>query len=63
MILAVSCIGSALYAPHAAAQEQEKRGGASILLEEITVTARKREESAQEVPLAITAFNSDNSKH
>jgi iron complex outermembrane receptor protein len=40
------------------AQEQEKRGGASILLEEITVTARKREESAQQVPLAITAFNS-----
>jgi len=58
MILVVSCIGGALYAPHAAAQEQEKRGGASILLDEITVTARKREESAQEVPLAITAFNS-----
>jgi len=58
MILAVGCIGSALYVPVAVAQEQEKRGGASILLEEITVTARKREESAQQVPLAITAFNS-----
>ena len=37
---------------------QEKRGGASTLLEEITVTARKREEVRQDVPLAITAFNS-----
>lgn len=56
MILAVSAFGSALYAPDAFAQE--KRGGASVLLEEIVVTARKREESAQDVPLAITAFNS-----
>jgi iron complex outermembrane receptor protein len=58
LILAVTCIGSALHAPDAAAQEEDRRGGASILLEEITVTARKREESAQDVPLAITAFNS-----
>ena len=36
---------------------QERRGSASILLEEIIVTARKREENAQDVPLAITAFN------
>lgn len=58
VILAVSCVGSALYAPDAEAQEKEKRGGASVLLEEIKVTARKREESAQDVPLAITAYNS-----
>ena len=57
MILAVTCVGSALFAPNAAAQE--RRGSASILLEEIIVTARKREESAQEVPLAITAFNAE----
>jgi iron complex outermembrane receptor protein len=38
---------------------QERRGSASILLEEIIVTARKREENAQDVPLAITAFNAD----
>ncbi len=57
-IVVVSCIGGVLYAPDTAAQEREKRGGASILLEEITVTARKREESSQDVPLAITAFNS-----
>ncbi|MGI9248916.1 MAG: TonB-dependent receptor [Woeseiaceae bacterium] len=58
MILAVICVCGALYAPGAAAQEQERRGGAAVLFEEITVTARKREESAQEVPLAITAYNS-----
>jgi iron complex outermembrane receptor protein len=56
MILAVTCIGSALFAPVALAQERS--GSASILLEEITVTARKRDESAQDVPLAITAYNS-----
>ena len=57
IILAVTCIGSALYAPDAVAQE--RRGSARILLEEIVVTARKREESAQEVPLAITAYSSE----
>ena len=34
-------------------QEQEQR------IEEIVVTARKREESAQDVPLAIQAFDSE----
>ena len=58
MILAATGFVCALYAPAVAAQEQEKRGGAAILLEEITVTARKREEGAQDVPLAITAYNS-----
>ncbi|MCH8250480.1 MAG: TonB-dependent receptor plug domain-containing protein, partial [Proteobacteria bacterium] len=57
MILAVTCIGGALFAPNAVAQE--RRGSANILLEEIIVTARKREENAQEVPLAITAFNAE----
>ena len=40
-------------------QAQERRGAASVLLEEVVVTARKREEGAQEVPLSVTAFNSD----
>ncbi len=31
----------------------------SVLLEEVIVTARKRAEVAQEVPLAVSAFNSD----
>jgi iron complex outermembrane receptor protein len=58
IILATTAFACALYAPAVEAQEQEKRGGAAILLEEITVTARKREEGAQDVPLAITAYNS-----
>ena len=57
MILAVTCIGGTLFAPDAVAQE--RRGSVNILLEEIIVTARKREENAQEVPLAITAFNAE----
>ena len=32
---------------------------ASSLLEEVVVTARKREEGSQDVPLSVTAFNSD----
>ncbi len=57
VILSATFLASALHAPLAKAQE--RRGSASILLEEIVVTARKREESAQDVPLAITAFSSD----
>lgn len=38
---------------------QEGRIGASSLLEEVVVTARKREEGSQEVPLSVTAYNSD----
>lgn len=57
MILAVTCIGSTLFTANAVAQE--RRGTANILLEEIIVTARKREENAQEVPIAITAFNAE----
>jgi iron complex outermembrane receptor protein len=41
-----------------AAQSEDARPGASTMLEEVVVTARKREESAQDVPLAITAFGS-----
>ncbi|MEE8426809.1 MAG: TonB-dependent receptor [Woeseiaceae bacterium] len=54
--LAVSVTSVAFMLP-ATAVAQERRGSASILLEEIIVTARKREENAQDVPLAITAFN------
>jgi len=41
------------------AQEQSSEGSVSALLEEIIVTARKREESAQDVPLSVTAFGSE----
>lgn len=47
------CVISTVQAQDAA------RHGASALLEEVVVTARKREEGAQDVPLSVSAFNSD----
>src|SRR5678816_4558376 len=44
-------------ADHAVAQES-KPGAAAALLEEVVVTARKREELAQDVPLSISAYDS-----
>ena len=41
------------------AQEQTKQRAASALLEEVVVTARKRAESAQDVPISVSAFNDD----
>ena len=43
----------------AKAQDADTRGTASAMIEEVTVTARKREESSQDVPLAITAYGAD----
>jgi iron complex outermembrane receptor protein len=43
----------------AQAQETQRRSGSATLLEEVVVTARKREEGAQDVPLAISAFSAD----
>lgn len=42
------------------AQAQQRQGsGAEQLLEEMVVTARRREESAQSTPIAISAFSGD----
>ncbi len=41
------------------AQDDDADRGASSLLEEVIVTARKREESAQDVPLSVTAYGAD----
>lgn len=49
-------ISAALAGP---AQAQEEETGSSALLEEVVVTARKREELSQSVPIAITAYNSE----
>ncbi|MEQ8691532.1 MAG: TonB-dependent receptor [Pseudomonadales bacterium] len=58
LALAVA-VASGTFAATAAAQEAERRSNASSLLEEVVVTARKREEGSQDVPLSITAFGSD----
>jgi iron complex outermembrane receptor protein len=55
-MLAVSTLAAAVHAPLAAAQEQQVRSGA---LEEVIVTAQKREENLQETPIAITALTSE----
>lgn len=48
------------WATPALAQEQEASDfGTSVLLEEVLVTARKREELAQDVPLSVTAYGAE----
>ncbi|MEM9057537.1 MAG: TonB-dependent receptor, partial [Pseudomonadota bacterium] len=42
-----------------AAQAQDRRGGADVILEEVIVSARKREEGSQDVPLAISAYSAE----
>ncbi|MFB3076667.1 MAG: hypothetical protein ACE1Y4_01565, partial [Lysobacterales bacterium] len=44
-----------LATPVIAQEEAEALSTAELLLEEVIVTARKREESAQQVPLSVTA--------
>jgi iron complex outermembrane receptor protein len=41
------------------AQDGGDRRSSGLAIEEITVTAQKREESLQDVPLSVTAFNSE----
>jgi iron complex outermembrane receptor protein len=40
-------------------QAQAQTGQRALQMEEVVVTARKREESLQEIPIAITAFSSE----
>jgi iron complex outermembrane recepter protein len=42
-----------------AEEEKVSQSALSALLEEVVVTARKREESAQDVPLSVSAYGSD----
>lgn len=59
-VLAMAIAGS--FTAEAFAQQGDKSrgsGAASALLEEITVTARKREELQQTVPVSITAYSAD----
>ncbi|BFM14381.1 TonB-dependent receptor [Maricurvus nonylphenolicus] len=61
-LFTVSALALAIASTSVSAQEtsdQPQRGSALSILEEVTVTARKREESAQDVPLSISAFGSE----
>ena len=56
-------IGAVLLAAQAGSiQAQETEGARSGAIEEVLVTARKREESLQEVPVAVSAFSGDQMK-
>lgn len=46
-------------APQALGQGSASGGGSAVLLEEVTVTARKREESAQDIPISVAAYGAD----
>ena len=54
-IAAAICIASTGTTTNA----QESQGATSVLLEEIVVTARKREESLMDVPISVSAYGSD----
>ncbi|MEJ2275193.1 MAG: TonB-dependent receptor [Woeseiaceae bacterium] len=60
-LVAVSLIGFGLLGSVPAQAQEEGATGrtSSVLIEEIMVTARKREEMSQEVPVAITAYSGD----
>ena len=56
LAVAAAIVGTALPVAPAFAQEAAEASG---VLEEVTVTARKREESLQDVPISITAFSAE----
>ena len=59
-VFAIAALGAGLCLTPGVAPAQEQEDGASAAgIEEIIVTARKREEPLQNVPLAITAFDEE----
>ncbi|MDH3589620.1 MAG: TonB-dependent receptor plug domain-containing protein, partial [Gammaproteobacteria bacterium] len=56
-IASLIAFATATLAPTGSAIAQDDRD--SLAVDEITVTARKREESLQEIPIAINAFTAD----
>ncbi len=56
-VLPLACGG--LLAINGVAGAQESRPATSLLLEEVIVTAQKRSENLQDVPVAVTAFTSE----
>ena len=56
---AAACAASMLAVPAVLAQDAPTRSAAAAGLEEVTVTARRREESLQDVPIAVSAFSAE----
>jgi len=58
--IAIGIVLASTVAPMVPAYAQEKTGGESMeMLDEVIVTARKREESLQDSPVAISAFSAE----
>ncbi len=57
-LASVAALAATLGVPAVHAQD-EGQGAAGALLEEITVTARKREEALQSVPVSVSAFSGE----
>ena len=55
----IASLGGAFCVLAVGVEAQEVQGGTGLTLEEITVTARKREESLQTTPVAVTAFGGE----
>ncbi|MBT8149012.1 MAG: TonB-dependent receptor, partial [Gammaproteobacteria bacterium] len=58
LLVAAVASGTLLLSTAGQAQDEPRRGASAALIEEIVVTARKREETGQEVPLSVSAFGS-----
>jgi iron complex outermembrane receptor protein len=55
--LMVTTVMTAFAAPAFAAEPQDQKSAASALMEEITVTARKREENIEKTPISMSAYS------
>ena len=55
----ISCMSTPMWVTQVAAQEQQASSRFDSLLEEVVVTARKREEGLQDAPISISAFTGD----
>jgi iron complex outermembrane receptor protein len=57
ILCSTTAMFAASYAASATAEDTTKDGSAQVGLEEITVTAQRREENARDVPISLTVFS------
>ncbi len=55
-LFATTALGAAIAMPATAQQDQAPRRASALTLEEVIVTAQRREEAAQDVPISIAVF-------
>ena len=59
VVLATSAISAGTTLPAVAQAQSSGSGSEALVLEEVIVTARRRVEAAQDVPISMTVFNQD----